>query len=238
MKGGTLDIETFMGVYRSYANNLYEARIIEQSPVTLASYSYKEWGKNKYITKGVWEFDSYDEFVLSMWKIFDENDFLVGQNIKKFDMRQSNTFFAKQGLPSPSSCALYDTMLIARKNFNLPSYSLKYLLKFFEIGFKIETGGDSLWEKAEKGDLKARKAFLTYNKNDTQQTEKLMEFFIEKGYTEHPTKRFYSPGEGCLRCGKEDMQSRGDKPVKNGWVHEYFCKNCGKRNKTEPLRGY
>lgn len=238
MKGGTLDIETFMGHYRSYANNLYEAKITEVKPVTLASFSYKEYGKNKYITKGVWEYETYEEFVKALWTIFDDNDFLIGQNIKKFDNRQTLSFFARMGLPAPRPTKFYDTMIIARKNFNLPSYSLKYMVVYFGIGRKIETGGDGLWHKAEEGDPVARRKFLEYNKNDTVVTEKLFDYFLLYGYTEHPTARFYIHGNGCLRCKGMSLQSRGDVPRTGGWVKGYCCLTCGKRNYTEVVRKY
>lgn len=238
MKGGSLDIETFMGHYRSYANNLYEAKIIEVEPVRLASFSYKEYGKNKFITKGVWEYETYQEFLQALWQIFDDNDFLIGQNIKKFDNRQTLSFFAREGMKSPSPVKFYDTMTIARKNFNLPSYSLKYMLVYFGIGEKIETGGDNLWLKTEQGDPTARRKFLEYNKNDTVQTEKLFDYFLKYGYTESPTAKHYVHGEGCLRCKGTSMQSRGDVPRAGGWVHGYCCLTCGKRNYTEVFKKY
>jgi len=238
--GGTIDIETYPGEYRAFADNMYEAKLMKETkPIAPASFSYKDWFSNKTITKGVWDYPTELDFVKALWKVFDENDFIVGQNVKKFDNKQSNTFFGQFGLPKHSPVKFVDTMLIAKQHFRLPSYSLKYLLVFFKIGLKLETGGESLWFACEEGDPKARKKMLVYNKNDTIQTELLAKFFIEKGYAKLPDKKTtYVIGEGCVRCGEEDMQSRGESPTSGGWAKMFVCKNCGKWNRTDVVRGY
>lgn len=236
MKGGTLDIESYPGTWRTFADNTYEARLMrEEKPNMPASFSFKPYGRGKTITKGVWEYKNPREFMKELWKVFDANDFLIGHNVKKFDHLQSNTFFAQFDLPNPSPCVYFDTMKIARKNFRLPSYSLKYCLRFFKIGHKMETGGESLWFACEAGDPRAQRMMLRYNQNDTVETEKLYMFFVAHGWTEKPGAKYYVKGQGCVRCGQDDMQSRGNKvPTKEGLVHGFMCKTCGKRNYTAP----
>lgn len=239
LKGGVIDIETFPGTYRTFANNMYETSLMKEvEPVKLASYSYLELGKKRPITKGVWQFKNYGDFVKSMHKIFVENDFLVGHNAKKFDLKQSNTFFAAHGLPN-TEVKIIDTLTEIKRNFRLPSYKLKYCLAFFGIGYKIETGGDELWFETEAGNKKAQKNFLKYNENDTVQTAKLFKFLNDGGWINFPTwSRVYVPGEGCWRCGVEDTQKRGPKPRKEGWIQEYMCKNCGQRLYTTVIKDY
>lgn len=171
LRGGTLDIESFPGRWRTFADNTYEAKLIsEVSPNTPASFSFKPL-KGRVITRGVWEFKTPKAFMSELWKVFDENDFIIGHNIKRFDRTQSNTFFAQCGLPAPSPCKYEDTLTIVKRHFRLPSYRLKYCLTFFGIGTKLETGGDSLWVGAEEGNIQDRARMLRYNQNDTIQTE-------------------------------------------------------------------
>lgn len=230
MKGGTLDIETFPGIYRSFANNFYEAGLMQEvQPVLPASFSFKPYKKGPTITKGVWEYETTEAFLWDLWKIFDENDFIIGHFVKNFDHRQSNTFFAQFGLSAPSKTNFYCTKEITKKHFKLPSYKLKYCLKFFGIGYKMETGGDQLWFETELGDPKARAKMLRYNRNDTVQTEKLFIFLVENGWTDAPGSKYYTKESGCPRCGSHDMESRGEKPSKEGWRRQYCCRTCGKR---------
>ena len=237
MKGGTLDIESYPGTWRTFANNIYEAKLMrEEKPIMPASFSFKPYGRGGIITRGVWEYKNQKAFMKDLWRIFDENDFLIGHNVKKFDHLQSNTFFTQFGLPAPSKVSEYhDTMLVAKKNFRLPSYSLKYCLRFFGIGSKMETGGEALWFACESGDPKAQRLMLRYNQNDTVETEKLFRFFVANGWTPKPGAKYYVPGEGCIRCGEENMESRGSNvPRAEGLVSGYMCKSCGKRNYTAP----
>lgn len=238
-KIGSVDVETYPGTYRAFADNMYEAKLMrEVSPIRLASFSYKEYGKSTTYTRGEWQYKNYIDFIKDLWRIFDENDVLIGQNVKRFDNKQSNTFFAQYGLPKHSPVVWVDTMLIAKANFRLPSYSLKYLLVFFGIGTKLETGGESLWFACESGDPKARRKMLIYNRNDTVQTELLAKFFIDKGYAELPFSNIYIPGKGCVRCNQDNLVSRGKQARANGWVQGYSCKECGKRNYTDVIRPY
>ena len=239
MRGATIDIETYPGVHRSYADNLYEAALIkEEKPVRLASFSVKELGRHKPYTVGEWQFDTYEDFVKELWMVFNEYDFLIGQNIKAFDDKQSNTFFAEVGLPKPSCRVFIDTMLIARANFKLPSYSLKYLVKYFGIGSKIETGGSGLWFAVEEGNEKARRDFLKYNENDTIVTEKLCLYFKELGYIKNwPGSNHFTKAHGCPQCHapRSRWQCRGIKGYKEGRAQTYSCNDCGKRGRDENL---
>lgn len=225
---GTIDIETFPGKYRAFVDKMWKTNILKEDvPTRPASFSYKRLGRFKPYTRGVWQYKNEKEFVKDLHRIFDENDILIGHNAKRFDLRQSNTFFAMHGLPETRT-EIEDTMTIIKKRFKLPSYKLKYCLTFFKIGEKMRTGGEDLWFDVEDGDLKARKHFLEYNENDTVMTEKLYVFLEEKGWTSKNTKRFFSFKFGCPRCRSIDVQSRGERPYADGWHDYFFCKNCGK----------
>lgn len=236
MKMGTIDIETFPGSYRSWGP-MWEATLMkEDRPVMAASFAYKELGKKEMIVKAAWQYRRYKDFVKELWKVFDENDVLIGHNIKKFDLTQSNTFFAQMGMKKPSDGKFIDTYSICKNNFKLPSYKLKYLLVFFGIGMKLATGGDDLWFAAEDGDKKKQKQFLQYNANDTVMTEKLYLFLRENGWIKnHPGDTFYTVEHGCPRCHKHKVHRRGEAATAEGIRIQYACINCGKRSVSEEL---
>lgn len=236
LKGGTLDIESYPGTWRAFVDKMYETRVLKEvTPHMPASFSFKPYRGGPTVTRGVWEYKNTKEFLWDLWDVFNDNDFLIGHFVKNFDHRQSNTFFAQFGLPAPSKTTFYCTKEITKKHFKLPSYSLKYLLAFFGIGLKLETGGEELWFKTEAGDPKARKKMLTYNKNDTVQTEKLFLFLVDGGWTEAPGSRYYTKENGCPRCHSHDKENRGFSKDADGVRRQYLCKNCGKRPRDEEL---
>lgn len=236
-KEGTIDIESFPGRYRAYVDKMWKTRVIrEDVPILPASFSYKEMGKSKPYTRGVWEFKNEKEFVKDLHRVFKENAMLVGHNAKNFDLRQSNTFFAMYDLPATDT-KIEDTLTIIKKRFRLPSYKLKYCLKFFKIGYKMETGGEGLWFDVEDGDPKARKHFLKYNENDTVQTEKLYLYLKEKGWAKSNERKCYGKN-GCVRCGGHNVQFRGEKPFTEGIYEMVSCKDCNKHQPYHFIRAW
>lgn len=232
---GTIDIESFPGHYRAFVDKMWEAKIMrEDVPIKPASFSYKRYGGFKAYTRGVWEYKNEKEFVKDLHRIFMENDVLIGHNAKRFDLKQSNTFFAMHDLPETNT-EIEDTLTIIKKRFRLPSYKLKYVLQFFKIGEKMRTGGEELWFDVEAGDKQARAHFLKYNENDTVQTEKLYKYLEEKGWASKDKKKFFSFRFGCPRCKSLEWQSRGEVARADGWHDYFFCKNCGKYGITEKV---
>lgn len=235
-KIGTIDIESFPGTYRAFVDKMWQTSVMKEvTPVKPASFSYKPLGKGKPYTRGVWQYESETEFVKDLHRIFKENTYLIGHNAKRFDLKQSNSFFAMHDLEAVDT-KIYDTLTIVKRRFRLPSYRLKYCLVFFGLGEKIDTGGDELWFKTESGDEKKRKEFLKYNENDTVMTEKFFLFLVKKGWAKIDTEsRFFSSTFGCPRCKGFDWQKRGPKPTKEGWRQHYFCKTCGKHGAHETV---
>lgn len=234
---GTIDIETYPGTYRTFADNMYEVSLLrEVSPVIISAFTYKPLGKKSY-TRGHWQYPNYKEFIRDLHRIHQENDYLIGHNAKKFDLRHCQTFFAKYGF-SKTNTKIFDTKNIVKNNWKLPSYSLKYILVYFGIGKKLETGGDILWQLTEEGDAKARKKFLNYCENDGIETEKLFKFLVAGGWVPHlPWEKIFKLGDKCPRCKvvltRDKVQSRGLKAREEGRVHEFACKNCNKRLYTD-----
>jgi len=236
-KRGTIDIESFPGHYRGFVDKMWKTRLLKETiPIKPASFSYKELGKHKPYTRGVWEFKNEKEFVKDLHRVFMENEELIGHNAKQFDLKQSNTFFAMYGLPD-TNVKIIDTLTIVKKKFRLPSYKLKYCLEFFKIGHKLETGGEVLWFDVEDGDPKARKHFLKYNENDTVKTELLYLYFLDKGWVQERTRKCYGK-DGCIRCGGHNVNFRGEKPFSEGVYEMVHCKDCNKHQPYHFLRGW
>jgi hypothetical protein len=231
MKTASFDIETFPIVATSWGPK-WEAGLIEiLEDITLAGFAVKPLRKATRVYAQC-DFKTYDELVQSLWQVFDEYDVLIAHNGKSFDIKQSNAFFMKQGLPVPSPYKIIDTKLESRKYMRLPSHSLNEIGRYLGCGQKVETGGYELWAKCKANDPAAWAKMKRYNKQDVVLLEAIYLKMLP-WMTTHPEREIYVPGMGCVRCGIENTQKRGKKPRAAGWVQEYCCKNCGKRLYTD-----
>lgn len=101
----------------------------------------------------------------------------------------------------------------------------------------MRTGGEDLWFDAEAGDAKARAYFLKYNENDTIQTEKLYKYLEDKGWTKNKERKCYGKN-GCIRCGGNNVNFRGEKPFAEGMYEMVWCKDCNKHQPYHFLRSW
>lgn len=160
------DLETT--AHRGYFwGRSYETDIIEITEYgKILSYAGK-WNKDKIFCLGWIDFRKKEEAVIrQLWKDFDKADFIVAHNARKYDIRWAKTRFEFYGLPQPSPYKVLDTLLIAKKHLNLPSYSLNAIADYFGIGHKKEHEGWALWKKCIAGDKDAWRRMKDYNSQD------------------------------------------------------------------------
>lgn len=252
LKIAGFDIESSFGLYYSFANNTYEASLNrEHTPIRLLMASFKEPGKRPVNISRV-QFPSYRDFVVAVHKKMLYYDVLYAHNGKKFDLRKMNMFFAEFGLPRIEKYPrnLVDTKNECKREFDLPSNSLKFVLAHFKIGIKLDAGGEERWYRCMEFDggyengtavyPKDWKAMAKYCDGDVVGMEALFELLKDGNWIKWPSHiaNIYVPGEGCIWCPNMDhkqMQSRGEHRRKDGWVHQYMCKECGLRNNTVPV---
>jgi len=114
-----------------------------------------------------------ERIVRSLWKLLNDQDYLVSHNGDAFDGKKSATRFLKYGLPLPNYFKTIDTLKVVKKHFRISSNKLDYVCKFVGLEGKINTGGIDLWDKCELGDEKALKKMSKYCDNDVRILEKL-----------------------------------------------------------------
>jgi len=116
-----------------------------------------------------------------LWELFNEADFVVGQNVKAFDNKKMNARFILNGLPRPSTYRSIDTLDIAKANFNFTSRKLEYMSKNLctdtHKDSHSEFPGHELWVECLKGNRKAWEAMERYNRDDVLSTEELYILF-------------------------------------------------------------
>lgn len=249
LKEAFFDIESSYGLFFSFANNMYEAQLgREHTPIALLMVSFKEPGKRPYNLSRI-NYPTYKDFITAVWERMNYYDILKAHNGKRFDLRKMNTFFAEQGLPKIDKYPrnLIDTKNEAKREFCLPSYSLKYLLMHFGIGAKLDPGGEERWYRCMTFNPDGTPTYpkdwaemAKYCNGDVVGGEALFNLLNDGGWIKWPPHiaNIYVPGEGCLWCPNKDhekMQSRGEHRRKDGWIHQYMCKECGQRNNTVPV---
>lgn len=130
------------------------------------------------------KYDQEDDkdLLVKLWGFLDDADFVVGHNIRKFDMKKINSRFILNGMEKPSEYRMIDTLLIAKEVFGFTSNKLEYLTdKLCKKYKKSKHGkfpGHKLWTECLKGNIEAWEEMEEYNKFDVLSNQELYEVFM------------------------------------------------------------
>lgn len=233
-----LDIET--APLSSYHWGLWQENLgLEQVQLdwSILSYSAKWLGKPKVLfqhTGGRGSAKTRDDAVLlaGLWKLLDQADVVVGQNIKKFDLPKINSRLIEQGFRPYSPVKIVDTLLVAKKHFGFASNRLEWLSKRLASTQKEkhrEFPGFELWAECLKDNPRAWKVMETYNKHDVVATEEV--YLRMRPWVEgHPNVGSYFVDTEvplCPKCGSSSLQRRGPAFTLAGQYHRFQCLGCG-----------
>jgi hypothetical protein len=166
--------------------------------------------------------------LLTLRDLLDEADIVVAHNGKAFDVKKINARFLKHGIPPCSPFRTVDTLLVARKHFNLPSNKLDYLARLLGLGRKIDTGGIDLWKDCKAGVKEAWDAMIEYNIHDVVLLEKVYKKLLP-WIDDHPNLALYTLNTtpSCPKCGSEDLQRRGYSYTNASVYQRFQCNGCG-----------
>ncbi len=173
--------------------------------------------------------DDY-ELVIRLWKWFDEADIVVIQN-ENFDRGWFTQRCAYHGLPEPSPYRVVCTLKGLKKAMSLPSNSLGYSTKYFNLGHnKLHHEGISLWIDCMEGDVTAFSKMKEYNVGDIPTLRELY-LKIRAYIPNHPNMAIYfgnSEGKRCPVCGSHDLEKLDSFAYTNlSEFDTYRCNNCG-----------
>lgn len=161
--------------------------------------------------------------------LLSEADYIVGHNIDRFDIKKFNTRAEFFGLEPLHDVVTFDTLKMAKKRYHLPSYSLDYLCKFFDLNNK-KSGhskflGKTLWDECKKGNLEAWEECEDYNKKDVLATEEL---FLKLAKGDSKVNFQSNQLKPVCICGSIEFRKDGQRYSKNGAFQRYRCRKCGK----------
>lgn len=153
-----------------------------------------------------------------------EADALVAHNGDRFDSKWLNGRALIHGLTPLPPIPTIDTLKVARGQFYLNSNRLDYLGKILGFGGKTHTPPD-LWLDALKGDAKAIRTMVSYNKRDVELLENV--FLKLEPFIPNHINRHLHGDDGCPRCGSLRVQSRGIHRSVTRTYQRFQCINCG-----------
>ena len=130
------------------------------------------------------EYDSESDasLIQDLWDLLDEADFVVGHNVRKFDLKKINSRFLLNGLEKPSTYRTIDTLLVAKALCGFTSNKLEYLTdklcKKYKKSKHTKFPGHKLWDECLKGNPEAWAEMEEYNKFDVLSNQELYEIFM------------------------------------------------------------
>lgn len=168
--------------------------------------------------------------IVDLWKVLDEADIVCIQN-EQFDSGWFNQRCIYHGLPQPSPYRVICTLKGLKKACSLPSNSLDYSTRYFDVGFnKRKHEGISLWIRCMEGEREAIQEMLDYNVGDIPTLRELY-LKIRAFIPNHPNVALYGVGEEmvCSVCGSCNVyEIEGKFATTNlSKFKSYRCDDCG-----------
>jgi DNA polymerase elongation subunit (family B) len=205
---------------------------LEDSKIVTISY---KWLGSDEVGAVKWSKKKSDKKLIKKFlKVYNQADMVIGINNDRFDNKYINTRAAKYGLDVNLHVKSLDVQRECRRLFRLPSYSMKYLGRYFQLPQqKMKVHLEDIWEDIAHGTPKqAKKAMnllIEYNVVDILTTEQL--YLKLKKYLKHPIHLGVLKGEGkitCPACGSNNVKAKKTTWTSAGTVQIIMeCKEDG-----------
>ena len=170
--------------------------------------------------------DPYDDYhvVKTLHEVLSQADVIIGHNSDNFDKKWLDTRILFHGLEPLPPIASIDTYKVAKKRFYLNSNKLDYIGRLLKVGKKLPTTS-GLWMRVLRGDSKAIKEMVSYNKQDVILLKDV--FYKLRPYVDTHVNRELYGQVGCPRCGSKKVQSRGVHKAITRTYQRFCCSACG-----------
>lgn len=179
-----------------------------------------------------------------LWEIFDEAEFIISQNGKKFDEPKIKARMMIKGFKPYKPFRHFDTYE-QNSDKEFTSHSLDYLTDKFCVKYKKLKhklfAGLSLWKECLgirvtlNPNPKAWVEMGKYCDNDVLSDEEL--YFNTRGWSKNSAPElFMGTDRTCGNCGKCSLEKHGSYRTKKALYQRYLCKSCGKCKTGEKLQ--
>ena len=171
-----------------------------------------------------------EELVRYAWELLDEAKYVVGYNLRAFDIKKLNGKFLEYGLPEPSPYKTIDPLLIVKGNFSLTSNKLDWVARVLKHDGKHKTDM-SLWMGCLENDLDSFEYMLEYCINDVDELEEIYMKLRHWDKTAPNLALEYDDDKPrCNCCGSDDLELIPDTYAKTSLskFSVYRCNGCSK----------
>lgn len=233
---GLLDIETAplnASVWGLFDQNIGLNQIAGEW--SILSFTFKKLGTSKrdliYMdTRGDPRNDG--DVCAALWDILHENDFIIAQNGKRFDLRKIRARLIMHGFAPHSPVQVIDTMLMARQVAAFTSNKLEWLSSYLSNVPKLkhkDFPGFELWAECLKDNPKAWASMRKYNIVDVLSMEEVY-MRLRPWVRGHPNFAAYYSDEKvrCPVCGGDHLHKSSETRKTNiSEYNQYQCADCG-----------
>lgn len=170
-------------------------------------------------------------------KVLGEADEVIGHNGDKFDLRFLRARCLYHGVLMFPTYRTLDTLKKSRSSFLFASNALNYLLKYTEVGEKVEHEGMPMWKKVIEGDKEeseeALKKMIEYCEGDVIG---LADYYavISPFITHNNNFAVLTGGNkwDCPECGSKHVQMHHTYTTSMGIIRRQMkCNDCKKQYK-------
>ena len=177
----------------------------------IISISYKWLGQNE-VFDLEWDENHSDEDLMRRFlPIYNQADMVIGYNNDKYDNKWINTRAAKYRLEVNTLVKSFDLYKQVKKLMYLPSYSMKYVAKYFGVKQKLSHEGIVMWDMIQFGTKEQQREYLDkmieYNIGDIITTEEI--YLALRKYMGHKVHIGVLLGEdkySCPHCGGKNIE--------------------------------
>lgn len=237
-KIGLIDIETAPlegSVWGLFDQTVGLNQIVQEWAII--SYCYKPLGGKR--SSLVYEDNRHEadprndsKLLKSLWEIMHDNDILIAQNGKRFDMRKIRARLILNNFTPHRPVKVEDTMLMARQVAAFTSNKLEWLSTYLSNVQKSkhkEFPGFELWAECLKGNPRAWAAMRKYNIPDVLSMEEVY-LRLRPWVKGHTNVAAYTASEeiACPVCGGHHMlEDDRHAYTQVGKYLQYQCQDCG-----------
>lgn len=196
--------------------------------------SYKWHGKKKIHSVSILDDpkrfakDIHDDYhvVKHMHNVISQADAIVAHYGDGFDypVWMSRVIFHK--LPPMPPIISIDTVKIAKKVAGFNSNKLDYLTRLLCRDSKM-VNPTNLWDKCFKGDEKALKRMVKYNKKDVKILEEVFDILMPYVKNNPLNRNLFKERGCCPNCGSVNLIKRGYNTTRVNKYQRYQCGVCG-----------
>ena len=228
----TVDIETAPAIVMAwglYDQNIATSQIVEPSRVLCFA---AKWYDKKRIMFASEFHDGREQFLEQAWDLFDEADVVVTYNGQRFDVPHLQREWMLLGWGPPSPWHDVDLYKVFKSRAKFMSNKLAYITESLGLDTKLETGGQSLWNRVLANETQAWSEFRAYNKQDVAITELLFRQVLP--WVKGPHLGLLSgDSSACYACGGTALTPSGMVFTKVRAYSKLLCE-CGAWNKLMP----